>query len=156
MAQAASTRETEVLNELLTLTCDSIRGYREAAAVTDDRALQRCFLRRAADRQHIADQLCEAIESLGGEPAHHVTMLATTQRVFLNLCELLNIGSSTAMHEVARGESFLRSRYERALRSGVLSEPAREVVRLAYGSVWSGMRTAHGIDPARIARPQAM
>ena len=157
MAQAIATREVEILNQLLTLTRDSIAGYREAAAETQDRAIQRCFLRRATDRQVIADRLSEVIEALGGEPADEGTTLGTAHRVFLNLRELLSSGDSTAMHEVARGESFLRSRYERALHSEVLSPLARDAVHAAYGSVWSGVRAAHGLRPGSLrVRPHAM
>ena len=70
---------------------------------------------------------------------------------------MFSAGDTTAMHEVARGESFLRSRYERALKSGVLSSRARDAVHAAYGSVWSGVRAVHGLDPFRLhARPHAM
>ena len=156
MAQAATSREVDILNQLLTLTRDSIAGYREAAAETGDRAMQRCFLRRAMDRQNIADRLSEAIEALGGEPADEGTRLGSAHRVFLNLRELLSSGDAAAMHEVARGESFLRSRYERALRSGTLSDLGRDAVRAAYGSVWSGVRAVRGLDPGTSSRPHAM
>lgn len=156
MAQAAAIKEVEILNQLLTLTRDSIAGYREAAAETGDRAMQRCFLRRATDRQNIADRLADAIEALGGEADDGGTRLGAAHRVFLNLRELLSSGDGPAMHEVARGESFLRSRYERALRSGALSDRGRDAVRAAYGSVWSGVRAVHGLDPGMSARPHAM
>lgn len=156
MALSVAHNEVEILNELLMLTSDSIAGYREAAAETRNRALQRCFLRRANDRQHIADRFTEVIEALGGEPANSGTRLGAAHRVFLNLRELLASGDAAAMHEVARGESFLRSRYERALRSGALSPRARDTVHAAYGSVWSGVRAVHGLDPGLRARPHAM
>ena len=163
MAQSVANREVEILNQLLTLTRDSLIGYREAAAATESRAMQRCFLRRATDRQVIADRLCEVIEALGGEAADEGTRLGVAHRVFLNLCELLPSGDAIAMHEVARGESFLRGRYERALHSGTLSPPARDVVQEAYGSVWSGVRAVPGMRPHRSVmhpglriRPQAM
>jgi uncharacterized protein (TIGR02284 family) len=156
MAHLAARTELEILNDLLMLTCDSIAGYREAAAETRNRALQRCFLRRAADRQHIADRLAEVVESLGGVPANDGTRLGAAHRVFLNLRELLSSGDAPVMHEVARGESFLRSRYEGALRSGKLSPLAREAVQAAYGSVWSGVRAVQGLDPDLRMRPQAM
>lgn len=147
MAQAVANPEVEILNQLLTLTRDSIIGYREAAAATESRALQRCFLRRATDRQVIADRLSEVIEALDGEAVDEGLRLGVAHRVFLNLCELVSSGDATAMHEVARGESFLRSRYERALHSAALSPLARDAVKAAYGSVWSGVRAAHGIWP---------
>lgn len=102
MAQSVANREVEILNQLLTLTRDSLIGYREAAAATESRAMQRCFLRRATDRQVIADRLCEVIEALGGEAADEGTRLGVAHRVFLNLCELLPSGDAIAMHEVAR------------------------------------------------------
>lgn len=156
MAHPDAHNEVEILNELLMLTIDSITGYREAAAETRNRALQRCFLRRANDRQHIADRIAEVVEALGGEPADSGTRLGAAHRVFLNLRELLASGDAAAMHEVARGESFLRSRYERALRSGSLASRSRDAVHAAYGSVWSGVRAVHGLDPGLRARPHAM
>src|SRR5690606_10604533 len=103
----------------------------------------------ATDRQAIADRLCEVIEALGGEAADEGIRLGVAHRVFLDLCELMSSGDATAMHEVARGECFLRSRYERALHSGVLSARAREVVQEACRSVWSGVRAVPGMRPRR-------
>lgn len=156
MAQSVADQEVDILNQLLMLTRDSICGYREAAAETSNRALQRTFLRRAADRQQIADRLSEVIESLGEEPADEGTRLGMAHRVFLNLRELVGSGDAIAMHEVARGESFLRNRYERALKSGALSSRARDAVHAAYGSVWSGVRAANAMDRGTHARPHAM
>jgi uncharacterized protein (TIGR02284 family) len=146
MAQSAASKEVETLNQLLTLTLDSIAGYREAAAETRNRGLQRCFLRRADDRQAIADQLAETIEALGGVPVREGPKLGAVHRVFLNLRELLPSGDAVVMHEVARGESFLRSRYGKALEGGLLSPRSQEVVRAACESVWSGMRAVPGTD----------
>lgn len=157
MAQSAANQEVEILNHLLTLTLDSIAGYREAAAETGNRALQRCFLRRATDRQNVADRLAETIEALGGTPVVDGSRLGAAHRVFLNLRELLSAGDSGAMHEVARGESFLRSRYERALKSGLLSARGHDAVEVAYGSVWSGVRAVQGMGaPVPRVRPHVM
>ncbi len=157
MAQSAASKEVEILNHLLTLTLDSIAGYREAAAEPRDRGLQRCFLRRAGDRQNIAERLAETIEALGGTPVEDGSKLGAAHRVFLNLRELLSSGDAIAMHEVARGESFLRSRCEKALKSGLLSPRSCEAVEAAYGSVWSGVRAVQGTGiPAARTRPRVM
>lgn len=145
-------QEVEVLNELLVLIRDSITGYRLAASETDNRALQRCFLRRAAHRQHVADQLVDTVEALGGEPADEVAP-GRPRPAFLHLADLLEPDDALSVHEVARGEAALRDRYERALRDESLSDVARNGIRAACNSLWTASDVMHGFVPALRARP---
>lgn len=150
-----ASRELDVLTELLEVTLDSVAGYREAAALSDNTGLQQHFLRRANDRQRIAGRIAEVITNLGGRPAMDGTSLGAAHRSFMNLRSRLTPDNRAMLKEVARGEHFLRSCYEDVLHDNVLSPRAHDAVRVAFGSVWSGEQDVTGSISYGL-RPQAM
>ncbi len=151
-----ASREMDVLAELLEVTLDSIAGYREAAALSDNTGLQQHFLRRADQRERIAERIAEVIASVGGQPPDDGTALGAAHRRFMSLRSRFNPDNRTMLKEVARGEHFLRSCYEDVLQDNVLSPRAHDAVRTAYGSVWSGEQGMTGGAMDYGLRPQAM
>lgn len=133
-----ATRELDVLNELLEVTLDTVAGYREAAAKSDDQHLQHCLLRRADERQHIAERLSMVVERLGGDPPAQSNPLDVAHRAFLSMRSRRAASDSVVLREMVRGEQFLRCCYEDVLHDNVLSPRAHDAVRNAYGSVWAG------------------
>src|SRR5687768_6272540 len=107
-----ATRELDVLNELLEVTLDSVTGYQEAAANAD---LQQCFLRRARERQDVADRIASMVANIGGQPAADGNSLGAAHRAFMNLRSRYGADDRALLKEVARGEHFLRSCYEDVL-----------------------------------------
>ncbi len=150
-----ASRELDVLTELLEVTLDSVAGYREAAALSDNTGLQQHFLRRAGDRERIAERISGLITGLGGQPAKEGTTLGSAHRSFMNLRSRFTPDNRAMLKEVARGEHFLRSCYEDVLQDNVLSPRAHDAVRVAYGSVWSGEQDVTGTIRYGL-RPQAM
>lgn len=149
--------EVGVLNELLEVTRDSVAGYREAAADAHNPDFRAVFQQRAEDRQHIVERLSEAIVKLGGHPVGEGSLLAAAHRVFLNLREKVSSGDDAIVQEVERGEDFIKSKYESALAGPVLSDATKDIVRTAYGSVWSGHEEAASLKSGRRnTRPNAM
>lgn len=142
--------EVEILNELLVLIRDSITSYRVAASQSDNRALQRCLLRRADHRQYIADRLVEAVEALGGDPAEHDG--SGPGFPFLNFGELLRAEDALAVHQMAREERELRNRYQQALHDESLTEVARDAIQAACDSLWPVNDVMHGFLPALRSR----
>ena len=151
-----ASREMDVLTELLEVTLDSVAGYREAAALSDNMELQQRFLRRADERERVAERLGEVIGGLGGRPPVDGTSLGAAHRSFMNLRSRIHPENRTMLKEVARGEHFLRSCYEDVLQDNVLSPRAHDAVRTAYGSVWAGEQGATGRAMTYGLRPQAM
>ncbi len=151
-----ATRELDVLTELLEVTLDSVAGYREAAALSDNSGLQQHFLRRAQERERVAERIGELISALGGRPPVDGTPLGAAHRSFMSLRSRFNPDNRAMLKEVARGEHFLRSCYEDVLQDNVLSPRAHDAVRLAYGSVWAGEQAATGGAMDYGLRPQAM
>jgi uncharacterized protein (TIGR02284 family) len=151
-----ASREMDVLTELLEVTFDSIAGYREAAALSDNTELVQHFLRRAGERERVAERIAGLIESLGGQPPDEGTALGAAHRSFMSLRSRFNPDNRTMLREVARGEHFLRSCYEDVLQDNVLSPRAHDAVRTAYGSVWSGEQAVTGAAMEHGLRPQAM
>lgn len=151
-----ASREMDVLTELLEVTLDSVAGYREAAALSDNTSLQQHFLRRADERERVAERIAEVMANLGTQPPTDGTALGAAHRSFMNLRSRFNPDNRTMLKEVARGEHFLRSCYEDVLQDNVLSPRAHDAVRIAYGSVWAGEQAATGGAMTFGLRPQAM
>lgn len=151
-----ATRELDVLNELLEVTLDSVAGYQEAAANSANADLQQCFLRRARERQDVADRLASMVANIGGKPAADGGSLGAAHRAFMNLRSRYGADDRALLKEVARGEHFLRSCYEDVLQDNVLSLRVHEALRTAYGSVWAGERAAGNSGSAAGTRQQAM
>lgn len=151
-----ATRELDVLNELLEVTLDSVAGYQEAAVSSANSDLQQCFLRRARERQNVADRIATTVANLGGQPAADGSVLGAAHRAFMNLRSRYSADDRAMLKEVARGEHFLRSCYEDVLQDNVLSLRAHEAVRTAYGSVWAGEHAVRKSGSPAGTRPQAM
>ncbi len=150
-------QDVRILNELLEVTRDSVAGYREAAADATDGEIRSIFTQRAEDRQHIVELFEEKVRGLGGTPVESGSLLAAAHRVFLNFREKISTGDEALLAEVERGEDFIKSKYEAALKDGQLSPLVRDSVRTAFGSVWSGHEEARALKLGdRIRRPQAM
>ena len=152
-----SAQDICILNDLLEVTRDSVAGYIEAAEDASNSEFQQIFRQRAEDRQHIVKHFEEKIRSLGGTPDKKGSLLAAAHRVFLNLREKVSSGDDALVAEVERGEDFIKSKYEAALKDGQLSPLVRDDVRTAFGSVWSGHEEARALKLGdRIRRPHAM
>lgn len=147
--------ELDVVTDLLEITLDSVAGYREAAALSDNRGLQQLFLRRARDREQIAERIAELITGLGGRSSMDGTALGSAHRSYMKLRSRLSSDDQAMLEEVARGEQFLRSCYEDVLHDNVLSPRAYDAVRVAYGSVWAGEQDVTGTSSHGL-RPRAM
>lgn len=153
MGRAA--RELDVVIDLLEITLDSVAGYREAAALSDNAGLQQLFLRRAREREQIAERIGELITVLGGRSSMEGTSLGAAHRGFMRLRSRLTPDDQAMLEEVARGEHFLRSCYEDVLQDNVLSQRAHDTLRVAYGSVWAGEQDVTGTSNHGL-RPRAM
>jgi uncharacterized protein (TIGR02284 family) len=151
-----ATRELDVLNELLEVTLDSVAGYQEAAANSASADLQQCFLRRARERQEVADRIANMVAKIGGQHAADGNSLGAAHRAFMNLRSRYGTDDRAMLKEVARSEHFLRSCFEDVLQDNVLSLRAHEAVRTAYGSVWAGEQAVRNSGSPSVARHQAM
>lgn len=137
--------DIEVLNDLIETTLDSAEGYGEAAKNAESPSIKSLFSQWAADRRQVVSELQGEVRVLGGEPEDDGSVLASAHRVFLNLRDKLSKGDKGVVDEVERGEDYIKARYEEALDDEDLSEPVREAVIRAYGSVKLGHEQARNL-----------
>jgi len=131
--------ETTTLNTLIATLLDSIDGYTKSAQDVRDPDLAQRFSARARERQSAVAGLQAAVASCGGNPEDDGTLLASAHRAFLNLKEAVTGTDDQAiLNEVERGEDYLKSKFEAALKMDDLSPTARGAIATAWDSVKSG------------------
>lgn len=145
--------DIKVLNSLIETTIDSIDGYRRSSEEATSSRFAETFRRWAADREQVVARLRDRVRELGGTPEHDGSILAAAHRQFLSLRDKVTGSDDHAViAEVDRGESFLNSKWETALKDDELSPETASLIREAYESVRAGheqWEAVHrGIDAA--------
>lgn len=134
-----SSRDVQILNDLIETTLDSADGYAEAAAKIHSTRYGLMFQERANERHQVAARLQQQVHALGGLPEEQGSTLGAAHRMFADLRRTL--GSETALlTEVERGESYLRRRYEAALEEGAISPHTRELIADTFQSIARGQQ----------------
>jgi uncharacterized protein (TIGR02284 family) len=133
------TTEITTLNTLINTLMDSIEGYTKSAEDIHNPQLRERFLSRARERQQAVGGLQAAVARMGGDPADDTSTLGEAHRFFMNIKEAVTGTDDTAiLQEVDRGESYLKEKFETALRSTDLSPEARTAVDQAWSTVKAG------------------
>ena len=132
--------DTKVLNGLIETTLDSVDGYRRAAEESSESRFATEFLARANERERIVRQLQDEVRRLGGDPDDDGGILAAAHRAFLGLRERLagGGGDDAIIAEVDHGETYLREKWEAALKDDDLSPQTRSLIVQAYQSIREG------------------
>jgi uncharacterized protein (TIGR02284 family) len=131
--------DIDTLNGLITVTIDSVDGYREAAKDASNETFRTLFKDRANERDDVVDSLQAEVRALGGEANDDGSALAGAHRMFVNLREALTGGDDKAIiAEVERGEDHIKAKYEAALADTDISPDAAAAIRRCYQSVKEG------------------
>ena len=133
-------RDIRVLNSLIETTIDSADGYEQAASTASDSELAQLFRRFASERRSVVADLRSHVIRLGGRPEDDGTLLAGAHRAFINLKSMFESNRKSALEEVERGESYIRTKYEEALGED-LSPDVRQAVQRAFESIRAGHET---------------
>ena len=145
MTRAASDHDIKILNSLIATTLASADGYSQAAAHSADATFRGLLEQWASERRQVVDDLQSQLRVLSGSgaigngPINGVSAIAN-ELMFLKLRDL---DDDSMLHEVERGEDFIRAMYEEALDDEDMSSEVRNAVVQAY----SALRSAH--DQAR-------
>lgn len=132
-------RDVTALNSLIETTLDSIDGYRRSAEAATNSRFSAEFLARVAEREQIVAKLRDEVRRLGGTPEDDGSILAAAHRTFLTLRDKMTGSDDHAViAEVDRGESFLKDKWEAALKDDQLSPETRAVIGNCYDSVRAG------------------
>ncbi len=133
-----SNHDTKVLNSLIATTIDSADGYQAAAERASDDRLAPLFGRFATERRQTADRLKQEVRQAGGDPEDAGMLKAAAHRRWLDLKDSLGQGDRAVLDSVEAGETYIREKYEAALRDPQLSAGARNAVAAAFTTVAGG------------------
>lgn len=127
------------LNSLIETTLDSVDGYRRSAEEASSSRFGSDFLSRATEREQVVRQLQGEVRRLGGSPEDDGSILAAAHRAFLTIRDRATGGDDeSVIAEVDHGESYLRGKWETALKDDQLSPDVRGVITQCWDSIRAG------------------
>lgn len=136
---SSSEHDVSVLNGLIKTTLDSRKGFRDASEDATSPRFARMFGEFAAERGAVAGRLQEEVRRLGGDPEDDSGFLAAAHRTFMDLkAAIAGRDDKAVINEVERGEDYIKSKYEAALKDSDLSPSTLQVITEAFGSVRAG------------------
>lgn len=140
--------DISVLNALITTTCDSVKGFEDAAEDAESTRYSAMFVDLARSRTEVAALLQAEVRTLGEEPEDSASFLGTAHRGIIDLKQALTGKNDTAIvAEVARGENHIHARFEEALRDSGLLSATLAAINQAFGAVKAGHNQASAPKP---------
>ena len=131
--------QTGTLNTLITTLIDSVNGYEDAAANSENSQFQQIFRERASERQQVVQDLRSHVQAIGGEPSDDGSLMGKTHQRWLDLkAAVTGRDDQSIINSVEAGEDYLKEKFEAALNDGNLTGEARAAVERAYQSVRQG------------------
>ena len=139
------------LETLATTLIDSINGYEDAAANSENSRFQQIFRERASERREALNDLRSEISRTGGTPPDDGSLMGKTHQRWLDLkAAVTGRDDERIINSVDLGETYLKEKFEAALNSDELSGESRQVIERAYQSVRSGhdqiSQLKHGME----------
>ena len=126
-------KTVEILNDLVQINHDRVRGYEKAADETnsDDADLRALFTDFANESRQYAAELSELVKNLGGEPATDSTQRGKIYRAWMDMKAVVTGSNRKAiLGSCEYGEDAAQRQYERALEdSEDLPAEIRQVVQ---------------------------
>jgi uncharacterized protein (TIGR02284 family) len=117
------TKITSVLNELIEISNDGDKGFRQAAEDAKNPELKALLLRRASDCASGAAQLRQQVSALGGKPEEGGTASGAVHRGWVSLKAAVAGRTDLAiLEECERGEDVAKARYQDALKQDLPAE----------------------------------
>ena len=115
---AMNEKTVEILNDLVQINLDRVRGYTKAAEETnsDDADLRALFTDFANDSRGYAEELSALVRNLGGEPATDSTQRGKIYRAWMDMKAVVTGSNRKAiLGSCEYGEDAAQRQYERAL-----------------------------------------
>ena len=141
----SANHEIAKLDDLITTTIDSVRGYEHSAEKAPESRYAPFFQRMAAERRGVVADLQAQSRALGGTPTEHGSTAAHVHRLFESMRSALGGGDAAIIAEVERGEDYLKEEFERVLKDDRMSAETLAVVRTAFASVMRGHDEARAL-----------
>jgi len=129
---ATNEKTVEVLNDLIEINYDRVRGYEKAADETNtkDADLRSLFTDFANESRRYANELSSIVRSLGEEPATDTTKRGKIYRAWMDVKAVITGSSRKAILDSCEyGEDAAQRAYERALESDAeIAADVRQVI----------------------------
>ncbi len=110
---------TKLLQGLIALNIDSVKGLREAAAHVRSATPSHVFLDAADTRESFTHELQETVANMGATPAESGTAAGDVHRWWMGIRGRIGEGDHPVLAEAERGEFAIRRRYEEVLEQPV-------------------------------------
>ncbi len=105
-----------VLNSLITINNDRIKGYETASKETDEQDLKTLFVEFSSTSQKCKNELVTEVTKLGGEPAEGTMMSGKFFRVWMDVkSALTGKDRKTILSSCEYGEDVAQETYEKVL-----------------------------------------
>jgi uncharacterized protein (TIGR02284 family) len=148
--------DINILNSLIETTLDSADGYRRSAEEADSSQFKSMFIDRAQERQQVVGQLQQEVRRLGGNPEDDGSVLAAAHRAFLTIRDKITGSDDKAvLDEVDRGETYLKDKWEAALKDDNLSTETRSLITQCYETVRQGATQWQSINRSMESTPSS-
>lgn len=131
-----STDQTiKVLNELISVCLDGIKGFRDAYEHAKDAEVRSVLSELAKDRESIVFAFQTEVRDLGGTPKEEGSLLGVAHRLYMDLKSAVSGDDRKAiLDEVQRGEEYTLSKFQEALNKD-LPLDVKSIIQLHYNQV---------------------
>lgn len=131
-----STDETiKVLNELISICHDGIKGFRDAYEHAKDAQVRNALSELAKNRESIAFAFQAEVRDLGGTPKEEGSLMGVAHRLFMDLKSAVSGDDRKAiLDEVQRGEEYTLSKFQEVLHKD-LPLDVKSIIQLHYNQV---------------------
>lgn len=124
---STQSKTTHTLNDLIAVARDGKTFYEEAAQKVDDRELSALFTRIATTKARIVDDLSTTVQSAGGKPDQHGTLVGGMQKMYGNLRASFGDKRYGFVSELEESEDRLLHAFEDAIADSDTPAPARDI-----------------------------
>jgi uncharacterized protein (TIGR02284 family) len=130
------------LDDLITTTIDSIRGYEQAAEHAEAARWADTLRTMVEDRRAVVAMLQAESRRLGGSPNEFGSIAGDFHRRWEDFRHAFGGGDAAIAKEVDRGEAYLQEEFDRVLKDEKMPADTLEIVQRAYASVLQGREQA--------------
>jgi uncharacterized protein (TIGR02284 family) len=114
----AGTKDTvSVLNNLIEVSEDGVKGFSEAAGIAQDARLKLLFAECSRECESARNELEEQVTTLGGEAKGGGSFAGAAQRGWAKIKALVENKDVAVLEEIERGEDRAKAAYSKALKA---------------------------------------
>ena len=124
----------KILNGLIEISEDGLKGFQEAADKAAATELKQLFSERAGSCSQSVRELQTLVTALGGAPESTGSFAAAAHRGWVKIKAAVGDSNLAVLEEVERGEDHARAHYIKALKAS-LPPQVRDVIEKQYQGV---------------------